>query len=88
MIWKYSVNNMQRKRLTAVVDGAVWKKGTEGQAGTMWGRKVEKAREEIRGVQGEILLWARLAPQNGPQKCHRPKTQTDTNRPTFAAYSG
>ena len=33
---------MQRKRLPAIVDRAMWKKVTKGQAGKRWDKEVEK----------------------------------------------
>ena len=40
--WQYSVKKMQRERLPAIVDRAVWKKTTKGQTGNRWDRDVEK----------------------------------------------
>ena len=41
MKWKYSVKNMQRKRLAAIVGRFVWKKRTKGKAGLRWDKVVE-----------------------------------------------
>ena len=39
--------NLPGKILPAVIDGAAWKKVTEGKAGVRWGGVVEKAWKEI-----------------------------------------
>ena len=43
--WQYSVKNMHRKRLPAVVDRAVWKKVTKGRGGVRW----DRSRESMEG---------------------------------------
>ena len=45
--WDYRVKNMQRKRLTAIVNRFVWKKRTKGKAGIRWDKVVENIWKEI-----------------------------------------
>jgi len=52
--WQYSLQNMQRKRLPAIVDRAVWKKSTPG-CPIRWDSEVEKVWKEIGGKRDEIL---------------------------------
>ena len=51
---QYSVKDVQRRRLPAIVDGAVWKKSTKGQAGIKWDTEIEKLCRENRGTQDVI----------------------------------
>ena len=46
---QYKVRNMPKKRLSATVDRAVWKKVTKGRAGIRWGSVVVKIMEGYRG---------------------------------------
>ena len=45
---------MQRKRLPAIVDKAVWKKVTKGQP-ARWDKEVERVWKEIRGNKDGVL---------------------------------
>ena len=53
--WQYSVKKMQRRRLPATVDRAVWKKTTRRRAGNRWERDIEKIWKEVGGNQDKIL---------------------------------
>ena len=46
---------MQRKRLPAVVDRAVWKKLRNVQRGMRWDKEVERVWQEIGGNKNEVL---------------------------------
>ena len=51
--WQLSVKNTQRKRLPEIIESAVWKKTTAGQAGTRWDtvdkpRLYERRQEETK----------------------------------------
>ena len=52
--WQHSVRNMQSKRLSAIVDRAVWKKVTNGQP-VRWDKEVERVWQEIGGDKDEVL---------------------------------
>ena len=43
--WQYEVRNVPKKRLPAIVDGAVWEKATKGRAGIRWDSVVENSVE-------------------------------------------
>ena len=47
--WYYRVNNMQRKRLPAIVDRFEWKIRTKGKAGIRWDKVVENVWKDIGG---------------------------------------
>ena len=55
MKWQYSVKNMRRKRLPAIVDRFVWKEKTKGKAGIRKDKVVENVWKEIGGNQKEIM---------------------------------
>ena len=61
--WQHSVRNMQRKRLPAIVDRAVWKKVSKGQP-VRWDNEVERVWQEIGGNKDEVLSIGESAGYN------------------------
>ena len=51
------MRNIPKKRFPAIVDRAVWEKGTKGRAGIMWDSVVEKIWKDI-GGNPEYLMSA------------------------------
>ena len=45
--WQYKGNKTPKKRLPAIVDGAVWEKVTTGRAGIRWVSVVEKVWRDV-----------------------------------------
>ena len=52
---RYQVKNIPAKRLPAIADGAVWKKGKKMRAATRWDSVVEKVWKDVGGNQEEIM---------------------------------
>ena len=46
-----------RERLPALVDGAVWKEVTKGQAGIRWDKEVEKIWKGVIGEEDESTAY-------------------------------
>ena len=58
--WPYTVVNVPKKRLPAIVDRAVWDKITKGLAGIRWDNAVEKILRDLGGDQENVLFIEKL----------------------------